>query len=478
MIFQSLDYLIFFVAVFTGYWLLPHRGQNLLLLAAGYYFYGCVHPWYLSLVLLTTVVDFTSARMIERFPQRKRLFLAATVITNFGVLGVFKYFGFFATNISAMLATTGWRVPDWALHIALPVGISFYTFQNVAYVADVYRGKISACKKPLDYALFGTFFPQLVAGPIERAGHLLAQVQNSRKFSFLQARSGLLLIVWGLFKKVAIADNVAVMADKAFGLHDTSFAVLWAGVFAFSVQIYADFSAYTDIARGSARLLGFDLMENFRHPWLATSPADFWRRWHISLSTWLRDYVYIPLGGSRGSKLMVARNLMITFLISGLWHGASWNFILWGFYWGALMVIERSFQRPEKLENATQPGPFAGLHHVSAVLVTFALTSLGWLFFREQNIQRIFHDLTLSPFAVPASHWRIGAFFVMLTLIYSLPLVLHAVWDLRIKTLMESRQNESTWAWTFIQSAVGLVLFAGILTLASDVGSDFIYFKF
>lgn len=478
MIFQSVDYLIFFVLVFASYWALPHRWQNLLLLAAGYYFYGCIHPWYLSLILLTTVVDFTSARMIERFPQRKRLFLSATLVTNFGVLSTFKYFGFFAANIKSLVAFLGWRVPDWTLQIALPVGISFYTFQNVAYVVDVYRGKISACKKFLNYALFGTFFPQLVAGPIERAGHLLAQVENSRQFSFAQARDGTLLIIWGLFKKLAIADNVAVIANKAFGLQDTSFAVLWAGVFAFSVQIYADFSAYTDIARGSARLLGFDLMENFRHPWLATSPADFWRRWHISLSTWLRDYVYIPLGGSHGRRLMVARNLMITFLVSGLWHGASWNFILWGFYWGALMVLERSFRRPETAGNASPSGWLGSFRHTGAVLITAVLTNLGWLFFREQSIQRIFHDLTLSPFAVPASHWRIGAFFVVLTLIYSLPLILHAIWDLKIRPLLDQGKNESAWTWTLVQSAVGLILFAGILTLASDVGSDFIYFKF
>lgn len=478
MIFQTVDYLLFFVIVFAGYWMLPHRGQNLLLLAASYFFYGYVHPWYPLLVLLTTVVDFTSARMIEKLPQRKRLFLGATLATNFGVLAIFKYFGFFASNLHDVLALAGWRIPEWTLQLALPVGISFYTFQNVAYVVDVYRGEISACRNFLNYALFGTFFPQLVAGPIERAKHLLAQVENSRRFSFAGVQSGLLLIVWGLFKKLVIADNVAIVANKTFALENSSFAIVWAGVFAFSIQIYADFSAYTDIAQGSARLLGFNLVHNFNHPYLANSPADFWRRWHISLSNWFRDYVFIPLGGSRASGPKVARNLMITFLISGFWHGASWNFILWGFYWGLLLVLWRFFEKPGKPAGKT-PGWRSAVRQTGAVLLNFALTNIGWLFFREQSIHRIAEYLALNPFAVPAAHWRAAAFFVALTSIYSIPLWLHALWDLKMRAKNEAEnEDKQSWTWTLVQSFTGLVLFLGVLTLASEVGADFIYFQF
>lgn len=474
MIFQSVDYLVFFVVVFAGYWMLPHRGQNILLLAASYFFYGYVHPWYLAVVMLTTVVDFTSARMIEILPEKKRLFLGATLTANFGVLATFKYFGFFVSNIHAALALAGWRIPEWTLHLALPVGISFYTFQNVAYVVDVFRGETRACRNFLDYALFGTFFPQLVAGPIERAKHLLAQVGNARQFSFASVQSGLLLILWGLFKKLVIADNLAVLANKAFGLEHSSFAIVWAGVFAFSIQIYADFSAYTDIARGSARLLGFSLIQNFNHPYIANSPADFWRRWHISLSNWFRDYVYIPLGGGRASKLGVARNVMITFLISGLWHGASWNFILWGFYWGLLLVLWRFFEKPGK------PVKTSAIRNIGVVVLTFTLTNIGWLFFREQSIHRIAEYLTLNPFSVPVAHWRAAAFFIALTAIHSIPLWLHALWELKIRPMIASGtdEQEPNWTWTLVQSVIGLILFVGVLTLASDVGGDFIYFQF
>jgi D-alanyl-lipoteichoic acid acyltransferase DltB (MBOAT superfamily) len=298
LIFHSVDFLVFFVAVTAIYWLLPHRGQNLLLLVTSYFFYGYVHPWFLLLIATSTVIDYCAARGMEAWPRHRRQFMALSVISNFGMLGLFKYFNFFAENVAAVLHAAGLSVSGPVLRIVLPVGISFYTFQAMSYTIDVYCGELRARRSLLDLAVFISFFPHLVAGPIQRATYLLPQVESNRRFSVEQARSGFMLICWGFLKKLVIADNVGVLANKVFALADPTFYLLWAGVFAFAIQIYADFSAYTDIARGTSRWLGFELTENFRHPYLARSPADFWSRWNISLATWFRDYVYIPLGGS------------------------------------------------------------------------------------------------------------------------------------------------------------------------------------
>ncbi len=323
------------------YWALPQRGQNVLLFVGSYFFYGYVHPWFLILIATSTVIDYCAARGMEAWPRHRRRFLWLSVISNFGMLGFFKYFNFFVENVAAVLATLGLVVHEPTLRILLPVGISFYTFQAMSYTIDVYRGELHARRSLLDLAVFVSFFPHLVAGPIQRASFLLPQVESTRRFSAEQARSGFVLICWGFFKKLVIADNVGVVANKVFALSDPTFYILWAGVFAFAIQIYADFSAYTDIARGTSRWLGFELTENFAHPYLARSPADFWRRWNISLSSWFRDYVYIPLGGSRGGAWLWARNILITFLLSGLWHGASWNYVLWGLYHGLLLLATR-----------------------------------------------------------------------------------------------------------------------------------------
>ena len=266
---------------------------------------------------------------------RRKWWLVLSLISNLSVLGFFKYFNFFVDSVQAGLAALGMNTSLPVLQVVLPVGISFYTFQSLSYTIDVYRGRLRACRSLLDFALFVAFFPQLVAGPIERAEALVPRVLSSRVFNLVVARDALVLMAWGFFKKLVIADNVGVIANRVFSMKDPGFEMLWAGVFAFGVQIYADFSAYTDIARGTARWLGFDLMKNFDHPYVAVSPSDFWRRWHISLSSWFRDYLYIPLGGSRHGLPRTLLNVMITFVISGLWHGAAWNFVLWGTFHGA-----------------------------------------------------------------------------------------------------------------------------------------------
>ena len=472
MIFQSIDYLIFFICTFALYWQLPRRGQHALLLAAGYIFYGYVHPWYCVLLGATTLVDFTFTRLMEDKSDKKRVWLMCILVSNFSILAVFKYFGFFTENLIALLQVLGWDVPVPVVQMLLPAGVSFYTFQSCSYAVDVYRGQTWARRSLLDYAVYVAFFPQLVAGPIERAGHLLVQFENPRRFHFGVARDALFLILWGLVKKRVIADTAAVYCNKAFSLSDGTFPIVWAGALCFCVQIYADFSAYTDIARGSARLLGFELCQNFNHPWLAQSPADFWRRWHMSLSAWFRDYVFIPLGGSRGSELRIARNLMLTFLLSGLWHGAGWNFVIWGGWWGLLLVLWRALDR--WLPGYTQ-GKGAGLAFLRWS-VTFVLINIGWLMFREQSFPDLMRQLTTSPFHVSADDWRIGSFFVSLMVIHSLPLWIHAFLQ---KPLLDSWE---TWRDTrmgfALQLAAAVALSLTFFTLSSRVTSDFIYFQF
>ncbi len=472
MIFQSVDYLLFFLCVFVLYWGLPRKAQHVLLLAAGYLFYGYVHPWYCILLGVTTVVDFTFTRLMEDRPDKKRLWLACILVSNFTILAAFKYFGFFTESLLAVLRTFGVDAPHPVFRMLLPAGVSFYTFQSCAYALDVCRGQTWARRSLLDYAVYVAFFPQLVAGPIERAGHLLAQFERPRRLEFTAAQEALFLILWGLFKKRVIADTAAVYCNKAFSISDGTFPIIWSGVLCFCVQIYADFSAYTDMARGSARLLGFDLCQNFNHPWLAQSPGDFWRRWHMSLSAWFRDYVYIPLGGSRGSEAMVARNLMLTFLLSGLWHGAGWNFVLWGGWWGALLVLWRWLDR-------WAPGFTQGKSFPPALLrwaVTMVLINIGWLMFREQSFPDLLRQVRASPFGVPVDDWRIGGFFVAMMALLSLPLWLHAA--LQKPLLDRWDQWRGTWPGFALQLLGGVALSLGYFSLSSRVSSDFIYFQF
>ena len=477
MIFHSLDFVVFFVAVVAVYWSLPRSGQNVLLFLASYVFYGYVHPWFLILIATSTVIDYCAARGMEAWPAHRKRFLWVSIISNFGMLGFFKYFNFFVENVHAVLSGAGIEVAQPTLRIVLPVGISFYTFQAMSYTIDVYRGELRARRNLLDVAVFISFFPHLVAGPIQRASFLLPQVESARRFSAAKARSGLILICWGFFKKLVIADNVGVIANKVFALADPSFPLLWAGVFAFAIQIYADFSAYTDIARGTSRWLGFELTENFDHPYLARTPADFWRRWNISLSTWFRDYVYIPLGGSRAGDAAWARNVIVTFLLSGLWHGASWNYVLWGLYHGLLLVLTRA---RTILRPAARP-PSAWLV-VPQILGMFVLTNLGWLLFRETDLSAIIRDLTLSPFAATWQDRQAALYLFLLAFTYSLPLWAQSIWvELRRGDAgeREPRTEPSPgWSGVLLQGAACGLAFATILIFRSRTSLDFIYFQF
>jgi len=475
MIFHSFDFVVFFFAVVVAYWRLPHRGQNVLLLLASYFFYGYVHPWFVTLIFFTSVIDFWAARGIEEWPGGRKFMLGLSLGANLGLLAFFKYFNFFAENVHDALALVGLEVAPPILRVILPVGISFYTFQALSYTIDVYRGHLKARRDFVDFATFVALFPQLVAGPIERATHLLPQVERPRTFVWLDARDGLLLVVWGYFKKLVIADNVGIIANKVFSLQEPGFAVLWAGVFAFAIQIYADFSAYSDIARGVARCFGFSLMRNFNHPYLATGPADFWRRWHISLSTWFRDYVFIPLGGSRAGRSTTVRNILITFVASGLWHGASWNFVLWGAYHGVLVAISRLLPRV-----VLAPAVRAALAPVR-VVATFALVLVGWFMFRETDSAFLWRGLTLSPFGLTPSEWRMGAYLFLAAFIYSLPLWIDSLWAEWGRPWLVRRGHApdtgSPGVFAGRAVLVGLAV-ALILVFRSRQSLDFIYFQF
>lgn len=469
MIFHSLTYLIFLAAVLAIYWALPRREQNILVLIASYVFYGWEHFWFLVPLWASTIVDYSCALGMEKFPHRRRWFLLGGVVASVGLLATFKYAGFLVENLNEVLTNFGTHPLRATMRLVLPAGLSFYTFQSLGYLVDVYRGRVRAVRNLLDYALYVSFFPQLVAGPIERAAHMLPQYRSRRFFDAAQWRAALGLMLWGFFKKVVIADNVAVVADKVFALTNPSFPLIWAGVLAFAVQIYADFSGYTDIARGTACLLGIDLMKNFNHPYLASSPADFWHRWHISLSTWMRDFIYIPLGGNRCGVARASFNLMATFAISGLWHGASWNYVLWGIYWGLLILAQRFL----RWLGLVQRIPW-----VVKVAITFVITCAGWLLFRERNLHQIALDITQSPFAAPIAHWQIGIYLMSLVLFYAAPLVIHMV----VAGIIAPRWHFPNWfpdtGRFALETSIAVYLFCGILVARSVTSADFIYFQF
>jgi len=500
-IFHSLEFAVFFVVTLVIYWRLPLPAQNVFLLVASYVFYGWVHPWWPVLLLITTVVDYWAARRIAEnsrpqdlktsrpqdlktsSPGRKKTWLLLSIIANLGLLGLYKYFDFFVGNVATAGAALGWNIPPIALRLALPAGISFYTFQSMSYTIDVYRGHAPARTRFVDIAAFVSFFPHLVAGPIMRATNLLPQVERERTFSPSAARDATVLIVWGLFKKLVIADNTGVIANKVFALQHPDFFVLWAGVFAFAIQIYADFSAYTDIARGVAKWYGFDLIRNFERPYLATGPADFWHRWNISLSTWFRDYVFIPLGGSRRGPWRVAANLMITFLVSGFWHGASWNYVLWGAYHGLLLIGARAASAAWASLQAPSPKPQVPLWLQPLQIVgMFVLTCVGWLIFRETELHQLLADVRLSPSASTALERSAGLYLFLLALLYSIPLWVHDVWaelgGLDLAAAIDRPESQARWGRVATQAAVCGVLFAVILTLRSQTALNFIYFAF
>ncbi len=397
MLFNSLDFAIFLPVVFLLYWFATQfnlRVQNVLLLIASYVFYGWWDWRFLSLIILSTLIDFFVGRRlgVESSPSKRKFLLWVSILANLGMLGFFKYFDFFMENFTAAFSLFGGRLDSWSLKLLLPVGISFYTFQTLSYTIDVYKKTIKPTKDIIAFAAFVSFFPQLVAGPIERAKNLLPQFFTKRNFDYHQATEGLKQILWGLFKKMVIADNCAEYVDMVFGNPDGhSASVLLVGAILFAFQIYGDFSGYSDIAIGTARLFGFRLMQNFAYPYFSRDMAEFWRRWHISLSTWFRDYVYIPLGGSRGNKVMQIRNIFIVFLVSGFWHGANWTFIFWGglnaVFFLPLLLRQKNRQH---IEVVALNQVFPSFRETGAIISTFLLTVFAWIFFRAASLADAF----------------------------------------------------------------------------------------
>jgi alginate O-acetyltransferase complex protein AlgI len=392
MLFNSLSFALFLPVVFLLHWLAGDRvrRQNVVLLAASYFFYGCWDPRFLLLLLFSTALDFYTGSRIAaaQTPTARKNWLWLSIVINLGFLAVFKYYDFFTQSLLDALAPLGYRPAVWTLNIILPVGISFYTFHGLSYVIDIYHKRVEPEGNFVDYALFVSFFPLLVAGPIERATHLLPQLKTARRFNGHGAADGLRQILWGLFKKMVIADNCARYADQVFdnpGWHDGGNHGL--GVLFFAIQIYCDFSGYSDIAIGTARLFGIDLLRNFAYPYFSRDIAEFWRRWHISLSSWFRDYVYIPLGGSRGSTAMRLRNTAIIFLLSGLWHGANWTFVAWGalhavFFMPLLLRGKNRVHHETVAMDRALPTGREALQMAS----TFLLVLIAWVFFRSPTM--------------------------------------------------------------------------------------------
>ncbi len=470
MLFDSTAYILFLILVVLLYWRLPFRKQNYMLLAASYFFYGWWDWRFLFLMAGSTLVDYFVARkMASASGERTRRFLLYfSLILNFSFLGVFKYFNFFVDSAGHLAALLGLKqTPVSVWRILLPPGISFYTFQEVAYIVDVYHRKVEPAKSLVDYALFISLFPHLIAGPIQRPSHLLPQVQKERAWDGAKAFDGLILILEGLFRKVVIADNCALIANAifagSFGGPNTMTVLL--GTFAFAWQIYGDFSGYSSIARGSAQLLGFHFMVNFRQPYLAESLQDFWRRWHISLSTWLRDYLYIPLGGNRLGKVRTYLNLMLTMLLGGLWHGASWTFVVWGGIHGVGLAVERFFAG--KREVAATPSFFG---RWARRIFIFNLVCLAWIFFRIPSFSGAWEQL------VGLLNWQWNP-------AYMTALVFLAVYILSLFLLdlqLEASNGEHVFAtYPYSLRVLTGIGFCVLITLfGANQESAFIYFRF
>jgi len=428
MLFSSLSFAFFLPIVFILYWFVTNKSlkyQNILLLVSSYYFYACWDWRFLFLLIFSTVLDYyTGIKMSESNSLNlKKFWFWFSISINLGFLGFFKYYNFFAISFAESVSNLGFQVNPWTLNVILPIGISFYTFHGLSYVIDIYKDKIKPERNFIDYSLFVSFFPLLVAGPIERATHLLPQMKSKRVFDYAKAVDGLRQILWGLFKKIVIADQCAEFANEIFNNYGNySGSTLILGAIFFTFQIYGDFSGYSDIALGTARLFGFELLRNFAFPYFSRDIAEFWRRWHISLSTWFRDYLYFPLGGSRGGTWIRIRNTFIIFLVSGFWHGANWTFIVWGFL-NALFIMPSIIWKTNRnnLNTVAQGKILPSFQELVAMLITFGLTVFAWIFFRAENIRHaltyISNIFSSSLFTVPEIRPRNTIIFIIIFLI-------------------------------------------------------------
>jgi alginate O-acetyltransferase complex protein AlgI len=463
MLFNTAHFFLFLAVVLALFYTAPRPLRKYILLAASYFFYGSWNYRFIPLLLTLTVIDYTAGIWLEKVPAgpRRRTVLIASLCANLGFLGFFKFYNFLGSNLAWILDRPA---NAFFLNIVLPLGISFHTFQSMSYVVDVYRGEQEAVRNPIDYALFICFFPQLVAGPIVRARNFFHDLWHWQAPSAEDVSRGVLLLTLGLTKKMAFADQFAKVANDYFKnvSGNPGWLTAWSGVVAFGMQIYFDFSGYTDMAIGMAKLLGFHFPVNFRRPYLAASITDFWRRWHISLSTWLRDYLYISLGGNRRGRWMTYRNLMLTMLLGGLWHGASWNFVIWGGYHGALLSLERFFRgnRPVRED-------WNWLYPLKA-LVTFALVMISWVFFRAVDLPQslqVLHQMFSGHGHLLLANWHIELMLVALVLA-----VVEEKFDWFERVL-----NAPMLAYA---SALALMFFCIVVFGVIDASIPFVYFQF
>lgn len=479
MLFNSIEFAFFLPIVFFLYWFVFNKflkGQNFFLLVVSYLFYGWWDWRFLSLIAFSSLVDYIAGIKIESNDKRssRRLYLIISLVTNLGFLGVFKYFNFFSQSLADGFSQIGYNFHPLTLNVVLPVGISFYTFQTMSYTIDVYRKKLQPTKDIIAFFAYVSFFPQLVAGPIERATNLLPQFYKSRKFSYQQGATGMRQILWGLFKKMVIADNCATMVDQIFDNHEIlPGSVLIMGSIYFAFQIYGDFSGYSDIAIGTARLFGFDLMTNFRTPYFSRDMAEFWRRWHISLTTWFRDYLYIPLGGSRVNMRKIIRNTFVIFLVSGFWHGANWTFIAWGainaIYFIPLIITGNN---RNNLDTVAEDKLLPNTKEVLQMATTFALTSLAWIFFRAENISEAFAyigNIVTKPF-LPQNFYYFHPKYILIIGVW----ILFEWFLFRHDDAFKRINNISPWLRRPAYFALGCIIFLFMVNEAQT----FIYFQF
>ena len=474
MVFTSLDFVAFFAVVYALYRVLPHRGQNVMLLLASYYFYGSWDWRFLSLLIGSTVVDYSVGRYLDReaAPPKRRTALVLSLVFNLGMLGFFKYFDFFESSLAAAGDAIGWHFDPVTLHVILPIGISFYTFMTISYVIDVYRREIRATTHPLDFALFVAYFPHLVAGPILRASLLLPQIERPRTVTAAHVTRGLWLVGWGCFQKMFVADNLAPLVDTVFGPSATpTGADVLVASWAFAFQIYGDFAGYSNIARGVSRMMGIELNVNFRFPYFVISPQEFWRHWHISLSTWLRDYLYIPLGGNRYGAWKTHRNLLITMTLGGLWHGAAWTFVIWGVFQGVMLVVGRTIARWGDRAGIVIRGGL-NVPRVLLGILMFQVTCYGWLIFRAESLAQLgrFTRLLFTDFR-PTATTVDSLLIPMLQLV--LPLMVVHIYQAR------HDDEDAPLGWPIVwRYALYGAVFYFVLLWGDFTGAQFIYFQF
>lgn len=489
MLFNSFEFLVFLPIVFLLYWFVfrTRDRQNALIVAASYLFYGWWDWRFLLLIALTTVCSFGSGLLIDRMRggeshKAQLAVCVANIVLNLAILGIFKYYNFFVENLQSLFGVFGLRL-DWAtIHVVLPVGISFYTFQALGYTIDVYRNDIKATRDFVAFTAFISFFPQLVAGPIERATQLLPQFQNDREFDYAKAVDGCRQMLWGFFKKMVIADNCAGAVNQIWAnQNDETGLILLIGGILFTFQIYCDFSGYSDIAIGCARLFGFNLMRNFNYPYFSRSIPEFWRRWHISLTTWFRDYIYFPLGGSRCAKWKIIRNIFIVWGISGLWHGANWNFVCWGLFHASLLAIYNLLGIRTKFKQTVAHGRWLpNGREWGQMLLTFFLAVIGWIIFRSESMSEAANYLhsmfDRSLLDIHGSLARLKG--LQLTIIFpSVCLLLLFEWIQREQQHALQLDHMPLFRHGVIRYAFYIVFVMGILGFAGSQ-SEFIYFQF